>query len=295
MVNSKGEFWNYGTKVEEGKQYTYSMDVKVVDAEAGFNFYPYVYNFSDGGWQAFTQMQLTADTDGYQRVSGTFTAKKPDGANGTRFGFVRTGTGTVYIDNITLVESAKEDLVPADNMVVHGDTMQDWEGLTPISCFTGKGGKGVSASATMKMATTKYATYIVKFRADVTNTTGVTVTLGGHEVQSVDLTDATGWKEFSCEIGAKEGSDSFSLTTIDNKEISWDAVRVYRKYEMGDATGDGRLDSRDLVRMKWNTQAGIDPARPLATYVFVDFTNKTGASVTDDDMKQLRKWLADYE
>ena len=131
---------------------------------------------------------------------------------------------------------------------------------------------------------------IVKFRADVTGTNQIQVKLGTRTVDSVDLSEVSGWKEFTCEIGIKESTTDFAITTADGQTITWDNIRVYRKYDMGDANGDGVVDSRDLVRLKWNTSEKVSP-NPLATYVFVDFTNHTGAFVDGNDMKAMRTWF----
>ena len=106
----------------------------------------------------------------------------------------------------------------------------------------------------------------------------------------MDLSEVSGWKEFTCEIGIKESTTDFAITTADGQTITWDNIRVYRKYDMGDANGDGVVDSRDLVRLKWNTSEKVSP-NPLATYVFVDFTNHTGAFVDGNDMKAMRTWF----
>ena len=290
MISQATEFWKNGVTVQEGKTYTYSMDDKVTDAGEGCKFMPYVYNFAEGGWQNITAMSVTADTNGWKKVTATFTAMKPNANDGTRFGFIRNGTGKVYLDNITLVEAEKEDEVPVDNMVSNGATLESWASMIQVPCFTGKGATGSVASKTLRVATTKYKTYIVKFRADVTGTNQIQVKLGTRTVDSVDLSEVSGWKEFTCEIGIEESTTDFAITTADEQTITWDNIRVYRKYDMGDANGDGVVDSRDLVRLKWNTSEKEIP-NPLATYVFVDFTNHTGAFVDGNDMKAMRTWF----
>ncbi|MCQ2449580.1 MAG: hypothetical protein MJ132_05265, partial [Clostridia bacterium] len=113
MADTSNEWWNYGTAVEEGKKYVYAMDVKIENAEADFQFYPYVMNFGDF-WQNGPVFNNNTD---WQHIEFEFTAAKPDAANGTRFGFSRTGNGTVYLDNITLAEVAEENITSTDLII----------------------------------------------------------------------------------------------------------------------------------------------------------------------------------
>lgn len=303
MVETKTEFWNYGTSVKEGKTYRYSMNVKVEDAGSDFSFQPYLYDFVNKKTTYLTELKLTANCD-WLTISCQFTAPAVDETNGVRFGFTRSGTGRVYLDDIELTEVGSANPVPEqDSFVPNGSTLSGWNGATEISCFAapdgglGVGAKGTEISTVFKEGKQLQAgcEYVLQFRADVTNVSNITVKIGNAVLSPKEsIAEENGWKDFVCVFTPTASSNQSITFMAEGGEISLDDVSLYQKYQLGDANGDGELDARDLVRYKKNLKGDS-----LATYVFTDFDgtrdgvgyDKTGVVVDEKDIAAYRKYL----
>lgn len=311
MVESKGEFWNYGTKVEEGKQYKYQMRVKIEGAQEDFAFQPYLYDYVNSKFITLDELRMTANCD-WTEIRCLFVAPAVHETNGLRFGFARSGVGKVYLDDMELYEVGAETLLPEfDTFVSDGNTLIGWEGATPIGCFAGPdGGLGVGAKGTEISTAFKAekplvagCQYVLQFRADVTHADSILVTVGNAKLQpEISITEENGWKDFSCIFTPTEIKEQKIIISGEGAEISLDDVTLYRKYELGDSNGDGMVDSRDLVRYKRH-MLGSSAAQyqEVATYVFSDITgtqdtigyDKKGIIIDDEDVKAWRKRCAD--
>lgn len=116
----------YGTKVPAGKKYVYSAMVKVEKAEEGFAFSAIRNSLSASrDNRPLTEPALqksedvTAVTDGWTKISYVFT-QWGDNANFYLMGFRMVGTGTVYIDNVSIVELSESPEAPAESMIKDG-------------------------------------------------------------------------------------------------------------------------------------------------------------------------------
>lgn len=305
MVESKTDFWYYGATLEEGKTYQYSMSVKVEGAGDDFEFYPYLLDYATNKPINLVELRITTDCD-WKTITCQITA--PEGASNTgkaRFGFVRNGTGKVYLDDLVVTEIGNKYTVPEqDNLVPNGDNLSGWSGATEISCFaTAEGGMGVGAKGTEISTAFKVGKkmqggqeYILRFRADVTNAEDILVTVGNARLSpSTSIVEETGWKEFFCIFTPTAAGTNTITFQTDGNEISLDDVCLYPKYQLGDANGDNVLDSRDLIRYK-KGQQGVE----LATYIFadfdgtgegIDFDHKVGVVVNQKDVDAYRKYV----
>lgn len=306
MVESKGEFWNYGTKVEEGKEYKYQMRVKIEGAQEDFAFQPYLYDYVNSKFITLDELRMTANCD-WAEIRCRFVAPAVHETDGLRFGFTRSGVGKVYLDDIALYEVGEETLLPEfDTFVSDGNTLTGWEGATPIGCFAGPdGGLGVGAKGTEISTAFKAekplvagCQYVLQFRADVTHANSILVTVGNANLQpEISITEESGWKDFSCIFTPTEVKEQKIIISGEGAEISLDDVTLYRKYELGDSNGDSTVDSRDLVRYKRH-MLGSSAAQyqEVATYVFSDITgtqdtigyDKKGIIIDDEDVKAWR-------
>ena len=280
-----------GKSLVAGKDYVFSAWCKTEGMASNANFRPVVEERGTPVKRTNACDLIRKDQD-WTQIIYKFTATEKMQTEGVRFYFIQNNVGKVFIDDVVLYE-AQESTLPKDNMVSNGNTMKDWKGMTTITCFKGLGGQGQSASGELTGTLTQDATYIVKFRADVTGLDKISLTLGDCTLTSEELTAESGWKDFSCELTVTDTTNgNITIETADNKLMKLDDVVVYRKYELGDANGDGTVDCRDIVRMKRSqldeTAAGY---AELKTYIFSDLTDHLGEIVDNSDVEQLRKLL----
>lgn len=307
MVESKAEFWNYGTQVQEGKSYKYQLQIKIEDAKEDFSFEPYLYDFVNETFIPLNDLNRTENCD-WTEISCQFVAPAVHETNGVRFGFVRRGTGKVYVDDVELYEVRKETVLPeSDTLVNNGNTLEDWQGATPISCFAGPdGGLGVGAKG--KEISTVFkdqkplkegCEYVLQFRADVTNANSILVTVGNVKLQpNTPIAEESGWKDFTCTFTPTVVTEQKIVFSGEGAEISLDDVVLYRKYELGDSNGDGEVNSKDLVRYKRHVLGkGAQQYKEVSTYVFSDITgtqgtlgfDRNGITIDEEDIKAWRK------
>ena len=251
-VDTTTEFWNYGTTVTAGKKYVYTMDVKIEDSEDGFMFYPYVMNFGDS-WQQETVYY--GDTN-WTRYEFVFTAATPDATNGTRFGFVRNGVGTVYIDNVCL--RLASDIAAAGGLKdtnLATDTMigidADDEAVQTIS--------GIEEG---KEYTLKFN--VVSWEDDEAL---VSAMLGDAGFDSLGVVQNDSYIGITATITALQSGDvDLVFGSLDAASVISD-VELCRVYSFGDVNGDDSINILDLVKFK---KYLADNDNGLATYVYAD-------------------------
>ena len=307
MVERKEEFWNYGTQVQEGKSYKYQLQIKIEDAKEDFSFEPYLYDFVNGTFIPLNDLKRTENCD-WTEISCQFVAPAVHETDGVRFGFVRRGTGKVYVDDVELYEVRKETVLPeSDTLVNNGNTLADWQGATPISCFAGPdGGLGVGAKGREISTVFKErkplkagCEYVLQFRADVSNADALLVTVGNVRLKpNNSITEESGWKDFICTFTPTVVTEQKIVFSGEGAEISLDDVVLYRKYELGDSNGDGEVNSKDMVRYKRHVLGkGAQQYKEVATYVFSDITgtkatlgfDRNGITIDEEDIKEWRK------
>ncbi|MCQ2449581.1 MAG: carbohydrate binding domain-containing protein [Clostridia bacterium] len=264
MADTTNEWWNYGTAVEEGKKYVYAMDVKIENAEADFQFYPYVMNFGDF-WQNGPVFNNNTD---WQHIEFEFTAAKPDAANGTRFGFSRTGNGTVYLDNVTLTEVAEEPEtgITSENENLAGDRTVAAE----------KNGNHAETIANV-VAGKKY---ILKFNViswSEDNNAAISAKLGTAGFENLVIDEQDAFVAVTVELTANESGNVDLTFGAGNTAAIFKNIELYRAYTLGDVNGDDALDVRDLVRYK----KYLAEKAELATYIYADMNGDNALDSVD--------------
>lgn len=295
MFKSLEKIWNTGTaaNLTAGMGYKLLFDIRTEDAQTSGET---PFEVSVGIDNGETSESKTIDMEhnsGWQTIEYDFTT--PDAnVTSTKILFSRQGTGTVYLDNFRLYKNG-ETVLPKDTLLENGATLDGWAGVTSIRCFNGVGAKGSLFTKTSTKTPDVTKSYVLRFRADVTNTSQLSVAFGDVKVLSNDLSSVSGWKDFTCVISPNYANGEFVVSSIDGTEISLDDVTIYEKYQTGDANGDGTVDVRDMVRYK----KGFKDETLFATYVFSDITgtgdglgyNRNGIVINLDDLKALREWL----
>ena len=116
----------YETFVPAGKKYVYSAMVKVEKAEDGFAFSAIRDSLdqkADNCPSSEPALQKSEDiyaiTDGWTKISYVFT-QWGDNAWYYLMGFRMVGTGTVYIDNVSITELTEEVELPTESMIEDG-------------------------------------------------------------------------------------------------------------------------------------------------------------------------------
>lgn len=256
-----------GVNLVPGMDYKLCFDIRTEDAVTGGDtpFKVRVGIDNQNGTKAGTALIMEHNSE-WQTMEYEFTAPE-DNTDSTMILFSKEGTGVLYLDNIILYKQ-RESVMPTDSLLANGATLKDWAGVNSIRCFNGFGATGSSFTNTCTKTPDVAKDYVVKFRADITDTVGICVTFGGLSVYSEDLADKTGWKDFTCVISPNDFDGTFTIVSTDGATISLDDVTIYEKYEAGDANGDGKVDVRDLVRYK----RGFTNQSLFATFVFADIT-----------------------
>lgn len=320
-ADTTNEWWNFATSVTAGQKYKYSMDVKIENAQPGFVFCPYIYNFSDS-WQQDT---VYYDNTDWVHYEFEFTAAIPNNDYGTRFGFVRRGTGTVYIDNITLISKLNDTEID-ETLITNGNFangLVGWEqngscGTDTLSVGDGLTGKGAlvnhfaeNGAISYSVRTSDYlsvesgATYIVKVYVKSSGN----VTLGASfransqvtdiptQYSGIEMTGDTAWQLITYRMTVPENVDWDGIPGVklqldmifedSNASVFFDDAQMYREYAYGDANGDGKINIKDIVRYK------------KAFAELSSFASNTYADVNEDlkvdtkDMVDLIKYLFD--
>lgn len=325
MVDTATEFWNYSTKPEEGRVYTYSMYIKAEDTESGFEFIPYINNFS-GTWLNILTAKLNGNSD-WKYVSYTFTAPAPHESSGIRFGFVRKGVGKVYISNVSLIASSDDDEIN-ETMLSNGNFaagLTSWElnglssyGNDTLAADLGITGNGAlinhsaeSGALTYKLRTSEYIpvekgnTYIVKASVKTTGSVLLGASLRANsattisaEYKGYQMSGTSDWQTIiykmtvPADIEWNDGTAGVKLQLDMGFEntaatVCYDNIQMYREYAYGDANGDGSLDIKDLVRYKKYLANSAELASEI--YADVDDTHKIDLA----DLVKFRKYLID--
>ncbi len=256
-VDTTTEFWNYGTSVTAGQKYIYSMDIKIEDSEEGFQFRPYVYNFGDS-WQQSTV--YNSDTDWTHYVY-EFTAGTPDPENGTRFGFVRSGTGTVFIDNVELYTVPDEVIPPISS--------ENENLLTGTSRVAQKDSTN-QASISNIVAGKKY---ILKFNVACLSDKDdaiISAKLGTAGFEDLIISQTDSFVAVSAVVTAQESGSVDLVLGSKNTNSIFDDIELYREYSLGDVNGDDSINLIDLVRYK---KYLADNSNKLVTYIYADIDN----------------------
>ena len=295
MFKNLEKVWNTGTAVNltAGMGYKLLFDIRTEDTQTSGETPFEVSVGIDNGDTNKTKVIDMEHNGGWQTIEYDFTAPAENVAS-TKIVFSRQGTGTVYLDNFRLYKNG-DTVLPKDTLLENGATLHNWSGVTSIRCFNGVGAKGSVFTKTSTKVPDVTKSYVLKFRADVTNTSQLSIAFGDVTVLSNDLSGVTGWKDFTCVISPNHNNGEFVISSVDGKEISLDDVTIYEKYQTGDANGDGSVDVRDMVRYK----KGFKDETLFATYVFSDITgtgdgfgyNRNGIVINLDDLKALREWL----
>lgn len=284
------KLWNTatGANLTAGMDYTLLFDIRA-EADAAMTVGVGV----DNGTDSSSASVSVAANGAWQTVSFDFTAAETDVA-ATEIWVSREGEGTLYLDNFRLYKN-REAVLPRDTLLTNGNTLAGWDGGTTIRCFSGVGSKGSQFTQTVVGGLDAAQSYVVNFRADVTNTRQLSLTLGGTEVWSDDLSAVTGWKDFTCVIVPTNSSGPLVISSVDGAEISLDDVTVYAKHALGDVNTDGEVDIFDAILYK----RGFADESLFKTDVFADMTgtangvnyNREGIVIDLADLLALRKWL----
>ena len=295
MFKNLEKVWNTGTaeNLVAGMDYKLLFDIRTEDAQTSGETPFKVSVGIDNGETSDSKVIDMGHNGGWQTIEYDFTAPA-DNVDATKIVFSRQGTGTVYLDNFRLYKNG-DTVLPKDTLLENGATLHDWSGVTSIRCFNGVGAKGSVFTKTSTKAPDVTKSYVLKFRADVTNTSQLSIAFGDVTVLSNDLSGVTGWKDFTCVISPNHANGEFVISSVDGKEISLDDVTIYEKYQTGDANGDGSIDVKDIVRYK----KGLKDESLFATYVFADITgtgnglgyNRNGIVINIDDLKAFRQML----
>lgn len=120
----------YATKIPAGKQYVFSAMVKVEKAEGEFAFSA-IRDTSDVEIAADSEAQfqksedIVAVTNGWTKLSYVFT-QYGDDPNYYMLGFRMLGTGTVYVDNVSITELAETTETPIESMLKDGGMEEEF-------------------------------------------------------------------------------------------------------------------------------------------------------------------------
>ena len=157
-----GTMFNYGAgnvmagKIKANTPYRLSYMIKVTGAQSGFKVCPYFQPnggtsvgrliFGTDDRSSTYKLDIAADTDWICQTAYCVTGED---VSAPRIGFRYKGTGTIYIDNVTLVED--------DNYLVDGnmETTETWNGAT-ISEEGGYFGKGIVSTGTAQSDSKNY-------------------------------------------------------------------------------------------------------------------------------------------
>ena len=154
--------------IKEGNRYDYSFKVKKESAEDSLTF---------GVTACGNAAEAVTVTDAWTEVSGSFTAT----ADAAEFGFTRSGTGTVLVDDVVLNETAVGPsdhtsmagggaYIPEGNVSVYGSDMSTApEGLV-TSDFNNLGGAITNGMMKLPFTTTQYVPISVSVTENVTYT-----------------------------------------------------------------------------------------------------------------------------
>ena len=287
------KLWNTatGAKLAAGMEYTLLFDIRA-EADAAMTVGVGV----DNGTDSSSASVSVAANGTWQTVSFDFTAAATNVA-ATEIWVSREGDGTLYLDNFRLYKN-REAVLPRDTLLTNGETLAGWDGGSTVRCFTGVGAKGSRFTRPIVGGLDAAKSYVVNFRADVTNTRQLSLSLGDTEVWSDDLSAVTGWKDFTCVIVPTDSTGPLVISSVDGAEISLDDVTVYAKYALGDVNADGEVDVFDAILYK----RGFADESLFKTDVFADMTgtangvnySREGIVIDINDLLALRKWLLQY-
>ena len=327
-VDTANEFWNYGTTVEEGKTYIYSMDIKIEGSQSGFQFYPYINNFIND-WKIGNVYYNDTDWIHYEFE---FTADAPHPQDGTRFGFIRNGTGTVYIDNVSLKEVvASVDTDIEETVITNGNFANGtdgWElnggyGSDTLAAGEGLTGKGIVVSHTAasgalayKVRTADYiavepgAVYIAKVYVKTTGNVTIGASLRANTANGSDyevmptqysgykMSGINGWQLITyrltvpTDITWKDGASGVKLQ-LDMIFEESDATVLYDDVQMYREYAYGDVNGDGVVDLRdlVRYKKAIAQTAELVSKTYADVDNDRNVGISD--LVELRKFLLD--